>query len=1400
MKRSWMRSKAILLVVALVFTMMPQLQSSVYAAENEAITTNNLTVNAGVVGWVLNGTKPATFGDGNDSGGFDYWNSTPLNFTLTHEVTGLTPGTYTMSVKTFGSSGDPQSGSIMFAVSGGETFSTPITYAGSTWGNPRTLAIDDIEVGSDGTATLGFTVIAAANHYGYIDEVIFTRVVSTDELTINNEVVDWAFDGTKPTTFNDTVDKGLQYWDAAGVDFSLAHELTGLVPGTYIMTAKTYGDKGEPLEGSIMSATSGAHIYSTPITYVGSTWATPRTLTVQNIEVGDDGKATLGFTVNSATEHYGYIGDVTFIAAASGPELKVAPSSINLRTGKTQQLTYEVFNGTVTDAVYESSNPGVATVDDDGLVTAVANGDATITVTAAVNGGGEIQGQSAIIVSDEWQQLRDTEIFVQPVPDLQNGERQDFIMGADISTINEIQKSGRKFYDLEGNEKPLMEILKENGVNWVRLRVWNDPRDEDGNWYGAGNTNKDNVIIMAKQAKEAGLKVLIDFHYSDFWADPGRQNTPKAWGNFTEEQLKVAVYDYTYDVVHSLANENAYPDMVQIGNEINGGMLFPLGNSPANAKKYIEQGIAAVRAVEDAVIGDDDKIKIMIHRANPNQGVGTLTGFYNNYTDLDYDVIGLSFYPFWHGTFSNIKEVMNAMANTFDKEVVIAETSYAFTLEDVPNNGPTAQVFSENLQEVAGYKASVPGQASAIRDVIAALAEVPNNKGLGMFYWEPAWLPGVDTGWATKEAAEYQGEEISEDGGSGWANQAMFNFFGEALPSIQVFNLVRQPNEDYVSPAYVEAANVTVTTSEGVEVPLPTTAQVLYSDDAYRAVVVASWTPSDYDYNKAGSYTAEGTLVGGGTVTANITVKPKNYIINPGIENSNMSTWVLVDSSRSSEAAYTGSYSLHFWNRDLVSAKQTITNLPKGIYSLSMRSRIGGDPIGESYMYAETNGETLNTALTMSGWTNWNLNTINDIEVRNGTLEIGAIVNNSLNAGGDFDDWELIKVSDLPVSGSPNPDSPTPQPLVQPEQKQPEKKVVTNPQANAESKIVVSLAKGEKQLLLPADASAINGNNMLNITNEGVEAEIPGEVLDDLKALVGSDLAGAQISFSMSELSTEEAADLIGKANDMSNAELKTAGKVFEFDLSIVDKNGKSTKLSTFNQPITLKLKINEDANSDLLGVYYITDNGSLEFVGGTIVDGFMVVSINHFSKYAVLEYDKSFDDVDSQFWAYNVIRKMTAKHIVAGVSDTEFAPKKHVTRAEFAAFIVRSLGLEATKEVNFTDVDRSKWYAEAVAAAYEAGIVSGRSADTFAPNSEITRQEMAIMIVKAYEVQTGKMFTASSEAAFADSADISAWAQDAVNIAAELGFIQGRGNKQFAPQGQVNRAESAQVISLLLN
>ncbi|CAK4863349.1 unnamed protein product [Aphanomyces euteiches] len=194
-----------------------------------------------------------------------------------------------------------------------------------------------------------------------------------------------------------------------------------------------------------------------------------------------------------------------------------------------------------------------------------------------------------------------------------------------------------------------------------------------------------------------------------------------------------------------------------------------------------------------------------------------------------------------------------------------------------------------------------------------------------------------------------------------------------------------------------------------------------------------------------------------------------------------------------------------------------------------------------------------------------------------------------------------------------------------------------------------------------------------------------------------------------------------------------------------------------------------------------------------------MVALISHFSKYAVLSFDKSFADVSDSFWAAQVIKQMAAKHILQGINETEFAPNKNVTRAEFTALIVRALNIKVKGAAKFSDVQTSDWFASDVAAANEAGIVSGRNDSKFDPNAPITREEMTVMLVRAYEYGKGEKAIASNANIFADQAHISSWALTAVTAAQSLGLIKGRGNNQFIPQGLTTRAESAQVIAKLI-
>jgi arabinogalactan endo-1,4-beta-galactosidase len=384
-------------------------------------------------------------------------------------------------------------------------------------------------------------------------------------------------------------------------------------------------------------------------------------------------------------------------------------------------------------------------------------------------------------------------IHVNPI----DGLSPDFIMGADVSMLKQIEISGGKYY-VNGVEEEGLKILRDHGVNWIRLRIWNDPKYLNGISYGGGNNDLETTVEIAKRAKAMGFKVLLDFHYSDWWADPGKQNKPKAWVGLTSAELNKAVYDYTAKVIHTLAQAGAMPDMVEVGNEINTGMLWPDGKTVAQGTEKVggydglaellKQGIQAVRDNDPNNASPLKRTKIMIHLANGGDNKLYRTVFDElTKRNLDYDVIGLSYYSYWHGSLNQLKNNMNDISERYHKDVVIAETAYAFTLD---NGDVFANLFGENEQNMGGYKATVQGQATAMRDVMAAVSKVPDGKGLGVFYWEPDWIPVKGAGWKTGE-------------GNAWDNQAMFDFKGNALPSINVFNLARPQSGQTVIPTNI---------------------------------------------------------------------------------------------------------------------------------------------------------------------------------------------------------------------------------------------------------------------------------------------------------------------------------------------------------------------------------------------------------------------------------------------------------------------------------------------------------------------------------------------------------------------------------------------------------------------
>ena len=328
----------------------------------------------------------------------------------------------------------------------------------------------------------------------------------------------------------------------------------------------------------------------------------------------------------------------------------------------------------------------------------------------------------------------------------------DFIKGADVSMLKQLEDNGAKFYDENNKETECMTILKNNGVNYIRIRAWVNPVDEKGKPLGGGNNNKETTIFLIERAKKLGFKVLLDFHYSDFWADPAKQNKPALWKDLTGTQLENKLYEYTKDMLLTLKEKNISPDMVQIGNELNGGMVWPNGKTWKQGEESIggyEGFVGLLNAGIKAVKEITPTAKIMIHLAD-----GGDNELYRRVFDqitakkVDFDIIGLSFYPYWHGTFDDLQRNLNDISKRYNKDVIVVEIAYAYKLKD---GDGFSNIFGANEEISGGFIASVESQATVLRKLMSTLANVPNGKGKGFFYWEPDWIPTKGAGWKTGE-------------------------------------------------------------------------------------------------------------------------------------------------------------------------------------------------------------------------------------------------------------------------------------------------------------------------------------------------------------------------------------------------------------------------------------------------------------------------------------------------------------------------------------------------------------------------------------------------------------------------------------------------------------------------
>lgn len=339
----------------------------------------------------------------------------------------------------------------------------------------------------------------------------------------------------------------------------------------------------------------------------------------------------------------------------------------------------------------------------------------------------------------------------------------ELIKGVDISTLLEIEDYGGIFKE-NGNPKDALEIFKDHGINYIRLRIWHTPN--------SGYCNLSKTLLMASRIKNLGLKLLLDIHYSDTWADPGHQAKPVAWENLSFQSLKDSVYQYTKNVITAFKNQNTLPDIVQIGNEIICGMLWNDGrvcDQFNTAQQWEQLGDLineGIRGVNES-IDPSDTVKIMIHidRGGDNNGS---QWFFDHLLaqNVDFDIIGLSYYPWWQGTLNDLELNVNDLAQRYDKEIIIVETAYPWTLDWYDN---TNNIVGEPGQLHQGYPATVEGQTNFLNDLFNLVMDIPDKKGIGLFYWAPEWIsvPAL---------------------GSPWENVTLFNFTGDLLSSISVFD------------------------------------------------------------------------------------------------------------------------------------------------------------------------------------------------------------------------------------------------------------------------------------------------------------------------------------------------------------------------------------------------------------------------------------------------------------------------------------------------------------------------------------------------------------------------------------------------------------------------------------
>ena len=626
-------------------------------------------------------------------------------------------------------------------------------------------------------------------------------------------------------------------------------------------------------------------------------------------------------------------------------------------------------------------------------------------------------------------EAEESSLYVKKVENLP----EDFIFGMDVSSVLAEEASGVKYYDFDGNEADLFRILADIGITHIRVRVWNNPFDDQGRGFGGGNCDAAAAAEIGRRAAACGLKLIVDFHYSDFWADPGKQMVPRAWKGMEIEEKTEAVYRYTLESLNRMKEAGADVAMVQTGNETNGAMCGE--KTWMNIAFLMDAGARAAREVYPEAL-------VALHFANPENPDSYRTyakkmDYYEKNGLIHYDVFATSYYPFWHGTLENLSMILTEISETYGKKVMVMETSYPYTTEDTDFSGNTA-----GSGTAGDYPFSVQGQANSVRDITDTVVN-GTPAGIGVVYWEGAWIAvgtksweenhekweKYGSGWASSYAAVYDPDDAGGYyGGCAVDNQAFFDAEGKPLESLKVFRLMRTGNEAGITAVALEEPEVVCDLN--APLVLPETVNAIMTDNSRQAVPV-NWSlteEQDRQMHSSGAakYEITGTA-GGMEARCRVSMVEFNYLRDPGFEEGG-DAWVITDLRKADELyiedkkadSLSGTKHMHFWsaaqNSVEFTLEQTVRDLPEGKFRFSL-SIMGGD-CGDTDIYAYVKVDGQETArsgqLPITGYNNWHEGVIPEFDHSAGSeVTVGIYVRcggAGKGAWGKIDDAALNSV------------------------------------------------------------------------------------------------------------------------------------------------------------------------------------------------------------------------------------------------------------------------------------------------------------------------------------------------------------------------------------------------------